>query len=139
MAHTQGEDFEVFTTEQSQVRLDTEAVKRLLEQLMTDGIITMEQYTGCFKTLQFGVIKTARVDISKKPQFTIPSFSPNITSAGLADLLGSHREKMSFDKKLEGVYKTKLASLMQAEGKIAPTPADELPEFLRRWGGQSDE
>lgn len=106
-----GEEFDTQITTVTQERLDGDAVKMLLDEMLQKGHITNEQKAACFKSIKFRTISTKRIDPSKAPPFSMPNLS-NATPAGLIDMLGNVRENAKTLKKLEGIYKTKLESLM---------------------------
>lgn len=105
MALQDGEEFEMMSTDTTQVRIDGDAVKMLLDDLLALGKITEEQKEACFKEISFETIKTNRKDKSKKPKFIPPKFGPNTTPGGVVDMLGECREKAADLKKEEGMLK----------------------------------
>ena len=99
-----GEFFTVNVTRQTQVRLDSDAVKALL---------TEEQLRQCSKEISFDVMKTTRTT-GKKRDFVMPNFA-NATPQGLADMLGDVREQIKDLQKYEGMYKEALSARIKAD------------------------
>ncbi len=104
MALQDGEDFEMMSSETTQVRIDGDAVKALLERLVLAEVITEKESQACFKEISFTTIKTARKDSSKKPKFIPPNLK-NATPVGVVDMLGGVREKKKDLEKEEEIYK----------------------------------
>lgn len=140
MAIKAGEDFEMISFDSTQVRIDGDAVKALLAELQEKNLVTPAQVMACYKEIHMSTIKTTRKDKSLAPVFSMPDFS-NATASGVVDMLGSLREKMKLDKKLEGLYKTKLMSLLVASGEAAPSAAPPMEEWLKEkiYGGGDEE
>lgn len=130
MALIEGEDFELSSSNTTQMRLDTDYVKDLIEELQLAGKITMEQKLACFKDIPMEVIRTNRKDPSKKLKFTPPSLT-QLTPAGAVDMLGSLRERMANDKKEEGIYKEWLKTHFKKDMQTAaPGLGDEVAAKL---------
>lgn len=121
MALIEGEDFELSTTNSTQMRLDTDYVKDLIEELQLAGKITLEQKLACFKDIKIETIRTNRKDASKKLKFEPPNLT-QMTPSGAVDLLGTVRERMANDKKEEGIYKEWLKTHFKKDAK---TPEGE--------------
>jgi hypothetical protein len=129
MAVRSAEDFDMITFEQTQTRLNGDAVKGLLERLVGANTITPEEYQSCFKDISFTVVSTKRKDRAKKPKY-IPPVLDNITIIGLCDQLGLTREKMSDLKKDEGIYKERLKFELAQLGEV---PQDHAPKEFTDW------
>lgn len=96
---TNGENFSLNVTSQTQVRLDNDKVKALL---------TAEQQKECSKEIHMTVMKTTRIN-GQKRDFVMPSLA-NATPEGLVDMLGEVREQINDLKKYEGIYKEALTA-----------------------------
>lgn len=102
MSIVKGEKFSIDIIEGAQERIDSEKVRELL------GPTKVLEVT---KNIPTETVKTTRISGSK-PEFRIPILD-NLTPEGIADLLGTIREQMANDKKLEGIYKDKLKALIK--------------------------
>lgn len=118
-----GEAFEMVSSATTQVRLDGDAVKTLLERLIAEGKITLEESQGCFKQISFETVRTTRLYAANKPTYEPPKFGPNITAAGLVDMLGETREKQKILEKDEGIIKVALAARIAAEAMPLSSPS----------------
>ena len=130
MAVIDAENFEMMSTSTTQVRIDGDAVKELLERLVLAGQITEAEKAACFKEISFETIKTNRKDKSKKPKFVAPVLGANITPEAVVDMLGECREKAKDLEKEEGIYKDWLkAKVIKPENdaaeKVQPLVDDE--------------
>lgn len=120
MALIDAEDFEMMSTDTTQVRIDSDAVKDLLDRLVLAEVITEEEKAACFKEISFVTIKTNRKDRSKKPKWVPPKLGANATPEMVVDMLGECREKAADLKKEEGMYKDYLQEkVIKPEEKAA--------------------
>lgn len=135
MALIEGEEFELSSTNTTQMRLDTDYVKELIEELQLQGKITIEQKLACFKDIPIETIRTNRKDAEKKLKFVPPSLT-QATPSAVVDFLGNIRERMANDKKEEGIYKEWLKSHFKKDmqtsidtGSIAAALEDDKPDW----------
>lgn len=115
MAMKSGEVFDMMSDETTQVRMDGDAVKALLDTLLTAGAITEAQKQGCFKEISFETVRIARKHKEDKVAYTPPKLGANITAAAVVDMLGECREKIADLKKDEGILKAGLDVRIRAE------------------------
>jgi polyhydroxyalkanoate synthesis regulator phasin len=143
MAVLEAEDFELSTTSGFQTRLDTEAVKALLDQLVMQGKITEDQVKACYKDIPMNVIRTSRRDTAKKPKFVPPNLT-QATPVGVVDMLGSVREQKKILEQEEGVYKEWLQANYlkpleaaakaagETEGGAGSIDEDGIPDWAKK-------
>jgi hypothetical protein len=130
MALIDAENFEMMSSDTTQVRIDGDAVKELLERLLLAGVITEEEKAACFKEISFVTIKTNRKDKTKKPKFVPPNLGPNTTPERVVDMLGENREKKKDLEKEEGMLKDYLQAKVikpeaEAAEKVQPVGIDD--------------
>lgn len=143
MAVLDAEDFELSTSDRTQTRLNSDAVKALLDELLMRGVITEGDVKECFKDISFTVVSTSRKDKSKAEKFVPPNLA-NATAIGVVDMLGSVREKMKLLEKEEGVYKVwleqnyltplkdKAKEASKVEGGIKGIDEDGIPDWANK-------
>lgn len=132
MVMKSGEAFDMITFGVDQVRLNGDAVKALLTDLRAKDLITAEQLEGVFKTISFEQMKIVRKDKALKKPFVMPNLT-NATVTGLVDMLGSIREDIALEKKLEGIYRTAIMARLVEAGEANPSEAPEEDEDERRY------
>jgi hypothetical protein len=125
MAVKQTDDWQIATSVTTQVRLDGDSTKALLNSLYHEGKITEEQHRSCFTTISFDVMRISRTDKAKVEKFEMPDFS-NYTFDGFLNEIGVTKEKIKNLKKLEGILKERINSELVALGlQAAPAPKVE--------------
>jgi hypothetical protein len=126
MALIDAENFEMMSSDTTQVRIDGDAVKDLLDRLLLAEVITEEEKNACFKEISFVTIKTSRKDKNKKLKFDPPKLNgANITPEAVVDMLGECREKKKNLETEEGMYKEYLQARVikpeeEAAAKVQP-------------------
>jgi hypothetical protein len=146
MAVKQTDDWQVSTSITTQVRLDGDSTKALLNKLLHEGLITEDQHRACFKELSFEVMRVNRLDKSKVEKFEMPDFS-NYTFDGFLNELGVTKEKKKNLTKLEGILKerinmelTALGLRAEPEAKVEKQWADmNITERMRALPGRTIE
>jgi len=129
----EGEEFDLTNTAVTQVRLDGDAIKAFIANMVAAGYISKEGVAGLYKEIKFVQMRTPRKDKDKKRPFVMPSLA-NATIPGLIDMLGQTREEIANAKKLEGVYKTALQSRLVESGAI---PKDSVGDE-KGWGTEDE-
>lgn len=120
-----GEDFSLKITTTKQVRLNNSAASDLLTELLEAGKITKAQHEACFNEITFPVYRFTRLDKSKVRVFDLPDLG-NATPEGLIDQLGHLKEEANrVTKKLEGVLKTKLVTMLPEDIQKTATPSQD--------------
>lgn len=136
-----GEQFEMMSSDGSQIRIDSDTVKELLQRLVDEGTITQETSESCFKTIYMHTVRTNRRDSALKPKWIAPTLGANATPEMIVDQLGDVREKMKSLEKTEGFLKEALAvklAKIEAVSKGVKLAGDDYTFPIEEGGFSTD-
>ncbi len=129
MAILQSEKYQAMTSSVTQVRVDNDAVKLLLEDLLEKELITPEQSAKCFKDISYDMLKVSRKDgTPPKEKWKAPLLGDNVTPEGLLDMLGDVKEKKGDIEKEEKFLSEAFKARVKARDALVKEVVSELEQ-----------